>query len=517
MTGARRVAGPWKRAQAVGLMMWLAVWAAPAMAQSGQVTVTVTLSITAKATVDTAKVQAATKSAIQGLFASRANTLVTTGPDTARMHDRLSDGALFGASDAVVGFADASQLSRNRPALGQRMMGIGAGLGDAGSARLGDNTAPSASGLRENSPFDRFVRRMGVAGVGADDDSAGWSRWSGTSPVGLSPAYGRGEQSAHNLGWRFTGNAEDGAGRFAFSTSLSQMRASMAAEEQAKRTSIAEPASAFGGTTSVAKTAVKPTPFDAWIEGTASYFRSNSPDGRRDGHAAIVSVGADYLVRPGILFGLMGQLDWIADSATGALAQSRSGQGWMAGPYVSLRLWRDVYFDARALWGQASNTVDPLGAYNDRFDSTRVLASAKLSGDWAYGDFRFRPSTEVAWLKETAKTYTNAIGIDIEGQSYWLGRLSVGPEIAYPVRMADGANIELFLGVKTLWDFSKTEEITVAGTPVDPPNLRGRLEAGVTLRTPMGVSLRASGGYDGIGTSSYQAIQGRAQVVVPLQ
>ena len=68
----------------------------PALAQSGSVTVTVTLSVTATATVDTAKVQTATQAAIQGLMGARARFLTSNGPDTTRIHDRLSGGTLTG-------------------------------------------------------------------------------------------------------------------------------------------------------------------------------------------------------------------------------------------------------------------------------------------------------------------------------------------------------------------------------------------------------------------------------------
>jgi outer membrane autotransporter protein len=222
------------------------------------------------------------------------------------------------------------------------------------------------------------------------------------------------------------------------------------------------------------------------------------------------------LLHPGLLVGVMAQLDWMSDGARDAGPRSE-GRGWMAGPYLGARLTPNLYFDARVAWGRSDNEVDPLGAYVDRFDTTRLLASAKLTGDWSLDGFRLRPSAEVIWFKETQHAYENAIGIAIDSQSFHLGRAVFGPEIGYAWRLADETVIEPFVGVKGVWDFAGTEQSTAAGAPLGGGDVRARFEGGLAVRTPSGVLVRGTGAYDGFGSDGYRANQGQVQVVVPLR
>jgi outer membrane autotransporter protein len=312
----------------------------------------------------------------------------------------------------------------------------------------------------------------------------------------------------------FSGAADDGAGRFAFSTSLAKMRAAASAE-QAQKEGAGLPAGLMGlGSTAAAPAA--PSRFDVWTEGAYSYYSSDRIDGKRQGHAGLFFAGADYLVMPGLLVGALVQLDWMNETSS-ALVRDADGRGWMAGPYLSAQLTPNLFFDARALWGRSSNHIDPLGAYTDSFETSRALAAAKLTGRWAYGALSFQPSAEIIYFSESQKAYTNAIGIDIDGQSVHLGRLTFGPEVGYRLALGDGGTFEPFVGLKGVWDFAKTDETTAAGEPVGQEAWRGRIEAGATLRTASGIALRAQGSYDGLGDSSFHAWQGRATIVVPLQ
>ena len=218
----------------------------------------------------------------------------------------------------------------------------------------------------------------------------------------------------------------------------------------------------------------------------------------------------------------MGQADWMADSNSGSTSttgsQARDGRGWMAGPYLAARLTPNLYFDTRAAWGRSTNHVDPLGFYVDTFTASRALAAAKLTGDWTWGQLRVRPSAEVIWFRETQAAYENALGIAIASKAFNLGRAVFGPEVGYRWDFTDKSMIEPFVGLKGVWDFARTQETTAAGgEPIGNAGIRGRLEGGVTFRTPADISLRATGAYDGIGASGYRAVQGQAKVVVPLQ
>jgi len=64
--------------------------------------------------------------------------------------------------------------------------------------------------------------------------------------------------------------------------------------------------------------------------------------------------------------------------------------------------------------------------------------------------------------------------------------------------------------------FSKTPALTAAGEPTGG-TFQGRIEGALDLRLPNGLSLRATGAYDGIGSNGYRAVQGGARLTVPLQ
>ena len=272
----------------------------------------------------------------------------------------------------------------------------------------------------------------------------------------------------------------------------------------------------LGAGTPAAKSASRPSAFDVWVDGVSSYFSNDSATGRSEGQTAMMHTGADYVVVPGLLIGVMGQMDWTSQSSS-SLLQNSDGAGWMAGPYMSARLTRNLYFDTRAAWGQSTGHIDPLGSFTDTYSTSRALASAKLTGDWSWNDFRFRPSAEVVYYSETQQAYTNALGIGIGAQSVSLGRTIFGPEIGYRMRLENNSTFEPFIGFKGIWDFSATQDTTAAGAPNGHDGLRGRIEGGANWSTQSGISFRGSGSYDGLGSGSYHAVQGQAAIVVPLQ
>jgi uncharacterized repeat protein (TIGR01451 family) len=420
--------------------------------------------------IDANAVRQATQSAIRNFMNRRAEILTSVQPDETRKHQQLP-GWLFGNSAEE---QDPEPDSTN-----------------AKSAR-GRTDTPSVD--------DRMARRptrgQPVAGDIATDRASGRTS---LNPFGVS------------------GSTDDaGGGRFAFATSLSKLRQN-ADEMRAARDSGPNVPMGLGATSrSTIDRRAEPSRFDVWAEGAMAYYSDNSIGASQQGHAALLYMGVDYRIHPAILLGALVQLDWVSEStpALGASA-SASGQGWMAGPYVSVRLTRNLFFDARAAWGQSDNRVDPLGVYTDKFSTERSLVSAKLTGNWAYGNLRFRPSAEIVHFHETQEAYTNQINIHIPEQSISLGRVSVGPEIGYRFQHDNGAVFEPFVGVKGVWDFDKTADTTVAGIAVGDDPFHVMVELGATYATPSGISLRGSFAYDGIGDSDLRAYYGRGSITVP--
>jgi hypothetical protein len=176
----------------------------------------------------------------------------------------------------------------------------------------------------------------------------------------------------------------------------------------------------------------------------------------------------------------------------------------------------NLYFDARAAWGQSDNSIDPLGVYTDNFSTDRSLVSAKLTGSWAYGRLWFRPSAEIAYFEETQFSYINELDFDIPEQSVSLSRVSVGPEIGYPFALENGSVLEPHVGVKGVWTLGEYEGPALADNAGDDDALQVRLEMGATVTTPSGISMRASGAYDGLGGDRFSAYEGWASISIPL-
>ena len=189
----------------------------------------------------------------------------------------------------------------------------------------------------------------------------------------------------------FNGNAQNGMGQFAFATSLAKMRQ---AGETARANQAALDEEAGMGLGSLPRLqparAAPPSSFDVWAQGSITYYEDDDFNAHQQGHASLIYAGADYLVRPAILVGLLVQSDWVSERSA-SLGTSASGNGWMAGPYISIGLTPNLFFDARAAWGQSDNGIDPLGVYTDNFSTDRRLFSAKLTGNWSYNRLWFRP------------------------------------------------------------------------------------------------------------------------------
>jgi outer membrane autotransporter protein len=327
-------------------------------------------------------------------------------------------------------------------------------------------------------------------------------------------------QAGQQGGSTFTVSGGDGGPtHIAFATSFSQMMADARAARQKKAQEQNDLMMGLG-VAPHASLKDEPLPvwnsgFDLWVEGHYSHFDDDQGNADRSGRLGVMYVGADYLVTPGLLIGALVEFDWMSDTST-VQQTSAEGHGWMAGPYMTARLRENLFFDARAAWGQSDNTVNPLGFFVDNFDTDRWLVRANLTGNWNYGNWRFTPSVSVAHIEEEQHAYIDALGISIPGQSVALGRVTFGPEVGYRFFAADGSAIEPMASLQGLWDFEKPDTLTIGDQIVSPDTFRGKVEAGVMFSMPQGATVRATGNYDGIGSSDFHAYGGQLWVNLPL-
>ena len=226
--------------------------------------------------------------------------------------------------------------------------------------------------------------------------------------------------------------------------------------------------------------------------------RSDDPDG--DTEYLIGTIGAHQEISDRLYLGVMLQFDHVArNDGIGRI----EGSGWLAGPYVVGRLAdHPLYFEGRLLWGQTRNTITPFGTYSDRFDTERMLAMARISGEMVFGDVTLMPTVAASHTTDRQQTYTDSLGNVIGAQDIALTRLEVGFDARWPVTLGLSEWI-LEGGIRALHTRSSGSGLTLADSaPVD--GTRGRINLGIRHVTRSGGEVSMSGYYDGIGQADYE-------------
>jgi hypothetical protein len=250
---------------------------------------------------------------------------------------------------------------------------------------------------------------------------------------------------------------------------------------------------------------------DVWSE--AHYTRFND-DGDRDGNFSVVYVGADMHLTPWVVAGLLGQMDWMTDNMPVASTKIRS-TGWMVGPYATMRLTPDLFFDVRAAWGRSDTDIATLGA-SGNYATQRWLAAAQLTGNFIVGDIRITPEASVEYIEERLDGISGTAGLTMPDQKVSLGRVRVGPEIATLVPLEDGMVIEPRVAFRGIWDFDPADTITIGNVSYGDTGLSSVVEGGAILHGLDGINLSLTGKYEGIGLNGFQAYGGSLWVNVPL-
>ncbi len=304
----------------------------------------------------------------------------------------------------------------------------------------------------------------------------------------------------------------DGSGRstMAFSASLSGMRnaAEAATPEIAGVTNYERP---FAEN------------WDVWLAAEFASVKDNraGDDARSD--FAVTQLGIDYQVSDTLILGVMAQYDWMDEvsdeinTAAGAIAGAQvEGSGWMAGPYGVWKLADTLTFDALAMFGTSDNTVNPLGLYEDDFETDRYMLRANLTGEFGTGNWRIRPQANLTHFEETQGAYTDSLNIAIPEQTLTLGRITAGPEVAWMERRNDGSYLELTSSVRAVWDYQAADLLNEAGLLVDgDDDMRADARVGIGAGFASGMNFRFEAGFAGLGVGDFEATTARFQLRIP--
>ena len=277
--------------------------------------------------------RAKTAQVVGRFMGQRTNLLASNEPDGGRQIDRLMEAGDQGGTQGA-GLADNPEGERSMRAATSSRLGAGADAGDIGRMRLGART-------------DRPLQDSFAGGSQRDDNPFPADTSAGRTID--TPQASGGSLAAGPL--RFSGST-DGAARFGFSTSLRDV-ARHAAQAEADKSGDAE--LGLGGRSGRAGGKARPNPFDIWAEGKYADFRDDRRNRDLDGHFGLFSAGADYVLRPNLLLGALVQFDSMSQTSEKDRTKVR-GEGWMAGPYATLRLSPNVFWQMRAAWGRSSIT-----------------------------------------------------------------------------------------------------------------------------------------------------------------
>jgi len=188
----------------------------------------------------------------------------------------------------------------------------------------------------------------------------------------------------------------------------------------------------------------------------------------------------------------------------------------MVGPYATVRLSDNVFWQSRAAWGRSSNTVSPFLAFTDSFTSTRWLATSGLTGRCSFSALTFSPSASVSYISDTSESYADTFGELIPAVTSSFGQVKAGPEISYRWDLGPGVTGEPRAAADLIWTVASDATGQTGVGTTGPGGLRGKVELGPKIGAASGVSADVSGSYDGIGPPGYSATTGSASLRVPL-
>jgi hypothetical protein len=251
----------------------------------------------------------------------------------------------------------------------------------------------------------------------------------------------------------------------------------------------------------------KPDPgfVDVWLEGRMENYAASA---EQSGNLGVLYLGTRTKLGPDILVGGVAQFDrGVEDTGYGDAPMMATG--WMAGPYMSMKLGSGVVFDGRAAWGETESVVP--NYESERGAAERRLVKAKLTGTRDVEGWKVAPSLGLVYLEDAVRD-----GDSGETKAAGTGRVEFLPEVSRRFEVNGDTYVEPraavggFVGFDAL---SELEPMVMTGSDAD---LHMKAEAGVAVGVKDGSSLQATGGVESAGASTPETWSGRLQLNVPI-
>jgi outer membrane autotransporter protein len=187
----------------------------------------------------------------------------------------------------------------------------------------------------------------------------------------------------------------------------------------------------------------------------------------------------------------------------------------MAGPYALIRLDEAIYVDARASWGQSSNTISPFGTYTDTFDTTRWLVAGAISGDYRHGGWTLNPVVSLQYIEERQEAYVDSLSVTIPGQTVAQGDVRFEPRLAYSWQTLGGTQVTPWMQLAGVYTFGQRGTFSSGSLVSRMSGLTSTVRTGFDISMPGGAALSVSGQISGIGSGA-QSHGGSLAVSLPL-
>ena len=211
----------------------------------------------------------------------------------------------------------------------------------------------------------------------------------------------------------------------------------------------------------------------------------------------LATFGTHTFVSDEFLVGLMFQLDHAETKTIDAVVE---GTGWLAGPYfVAKHPVQSLFFEGRLLYGETSNEIHRFDMPSDSFETQRLLANLRVTGEIEQPMATFLPHLDFTYTTDRQKGYIDGFGNYIAPQSIDLTQLTMGIDWLAPIEVSSGTLV-LTGGVSGIWSDVRgnTEEFGILANET----FSARAEIGFEREFRKGTTLTASAFYDGIGSSA---------------
>jgi hypothetical protein len=218
----------------------------------------------------------------------------------------------------------------------------------------------------------------------------------------------------------------------------------------------------------------------------------------QDESYSLGAFGLHHKFNDDLIIGVLAEIDHFDDKANDA-----SGTGWLLGPYVVAKHPSSpLYFEGRLLYGQSANNVSPFGTYVDAFDTDRLLAQARVTGQLLRPRMIWMPFFDLSFVRDTQNAYQNALGDVVPELTVNLTQLSGGLDFQRPITLARWGDLTLAGGVAVAYARAHAGDIGggSSGTAQDRNTLSSALHLGLDYqRDNLTFNLRSA--LNGIGTN----------------